>query len=278
MDANKTDDKNDIMKEETKKADEGGFWDGAITNKGKLNWLFVGIACLVLIGAVALLGQEIWWEKPEDGIRLGEEQQNGGALLQIEGGQVADLPEEDETGTDVNGTETQTPAESQNPGTGEALDQENPDVEPQADVSEEEVPTTAAPTTWLPPAVAEISRNYGYGFDETYQDYRFHGGLDWAMDMGEPVFAVAPGTVESAAEDAQWGGRVEISHGGGFKSVYLGLIPAGLVEGQAVEGGETIGTISPAPTAEAAQGSHLHLELWQDGERLNPGDYISSNE
>ena len=278
MDANKINDKNDIMKEEPKKTDDGGFWDGAITSKGKLNWLFVGIACLVLIGAVALLGQEIWWDKPEDGIQLGEEQQNGNALLQIGGGHVAELPEENEAETAANGTEVQKPDENQDPDTGEAVNQENLTVEPQADAPEEEIPTAAAPSTWLPPAVAEISRDYGYGFDETYQDYRFHGGLDWEMGMGEPVFAVAPGTVESASEDAQWGGRVEISHGGGFKSVYLGLIPAGLVEGQAVEGGETIGTISHAPTSEAAQGSHLHLELWRDGERLNPGDYISSNQ
>lgn len=278
MDANKINDKNDIMKEEPKKTDDGGFWDGAITSKGKLNWLFVGIACLVLIGAVALLGQEIWWDKPEDGIQLGEEQQNGNALLQIGGGHVAELPEENEAETAANGTEVQKPGENQNLDTEEAVNQENLTVEPQADAPEEEIPTAAAPSTWLPPAVAEISRDYGYGFDETYQDYRFHGGLDWEMGMGEPVFAVAPGTVESASEDAQWGGRVEISHGGGFKSVYLGLIPAGLVEGQAVEGGETIGTISPAPTSEAAQGSHLHLELWRDGERLNPGDYISSNQ
>lgn len=128
--------------------------------------------------------------------------------------------------------------------------------------------------TWLPPANGSWGRLYGYQLDPTFDDYRFHSGVDMPLAEGEPVFAIANGTIIKAAKDKDWQGRVEIKHAGGITSVYLGIIPSGISQGQAVVAGETIGTVAASPRIEALQEPHLHLEIITEEGNKNPLDYI----
>ncbi|MGI5891263.1 MAG: peptidoglycan DD-metalloendopeptidase family protein [Bacillota bacterium] len=127
---------------------------------------------------------------------------------------------------------------------------------------------------WLPPATGTWSRQYGYQLDPTFDDYRFHSGVDMSLAVGELVFAVADGTVTKAASDNYWGGCIEIEHAGGMKSIYRCITPSGIKEGQSVVAGETIGTVAPSPKAEAMQEPHLHLEISSEDGQQNPLDYI----
>lgn len=131
----------------------------------------------------------------------------------------------------------------------------------------------AAPETWLPPALGTWERAYGFSLDPTHDDYRLHSGMDMPLPLGDLVFAVAAGTVSKSANDDRWGGRVEITHGGGYTSVYLGIVPS-VKEGQTIQGGDTIATIAPSPPAEKAQDTHLHFELWSEEELVDPATYL----
>jgi murein DD-endopeptidase MepM/ murein hydrolase activator NlpD len=148
---------------------------------------------------------------------------------------------------------------------------------PTAGTEESEPEAISAATkvdAWLPPANGSWGRLYGYQLDPTFDDYRFHSGVDMPLAEGEPVFAVANGTVVKAADDEDWQGRVEIKHAGGITSVYLGIVPSGVSQGQAVVAGETIGTVAASPRVEALQDPHLHLEIITEEGNQNPLDYI----
>ncbi|GEM_PF-1380776 len=125
------------------------------------------------------------------------------------------------------------------------------------------------------PAAGTWDRAYGYGYDETYNDYRFHGGVDMYLAMGTLVSAVAAGTVTSIETEPGWGQVIKIDHGGGLVSVYAGLEILNLQKGDSVVSGVAIGKIIKFPANEKALQPHLHLELWLNGTRQNPADYFS---
>ncbi|MBZ0263332.1 M23 family metallopeptidase [bacterium] len=96
---------------------------------------------------------------------------------------------------------------------------------------------------------------------------RSHSGIDIAVPRGTPVRSVASGMVIAADWTPRLGNRVIIDHGGGNISVYghnemLLVYPrervyAGMPIALAGNSG-----ISTAP--------HLHLEIWVDGQAVDP--------
>ena len=142
------------------------------------------------------------------------------------------------------------------------------------EAEEESATVSTPPANWLSPSTGVFGRGFGYNYDSTYEDYRFHSGVDMTLDMGELVFAIADGKVKKAITDNVWDGRVEIEHAGGLVSVYLGILPSGIKEGDEIQAGETIGTVGPAPTVEAVDGPHLHLEMLLDNQYVDPLEYL----
>ena len=64
-------------------------------------------------------------------------------------------------------------------------------------------------------------------------------------------------------------------HGGGLKSVYLGLIEnAAVRKGQEVTAGEVLGAVSASSLFESLEQVHLHLEMTVNGRRVDPLDYL----
>ena len=122
---------------------------------------------------------------------------------------------------------------------------------------------------WLQPASGEWTRLFGFAYDPTRQDYRFHEGLDMPLAEGSPIGAAASGTVISATEDELWGGVIVLEHSGGWLSIYKCLTPA-VTPGQSVAAGEVIGNICASPPAEASQESHLHFEMHLNEEAEDP--------
>ena len=124
------------------------------------------------------------------------------------------------------------------------------------------------------PLAGEEIRGYGIGYDVTFRDYRFHGGLDWQGAEGEPVLAALAGEVAELSDDPVYGQGVTLAHGEKLSTVYLGLIPAvGLTVGQQVEQGEEIGRLTAPPVFEDAEPPHLHWEVRLEGKTVDPADY-----
>lgn len=114
-------------------------------------------------------------------------------------------------------------------------------------------------------------------FDDTMQDYRAHGAVDFVGGNGDKVVAVNDGLVTKVYKDDMYGIVVEIDHGGSFVAKYCGLDSASVKKGQYVDIGNAIGTLGKIP-CESAQGSHLHFEATYDGKTVNPLDVMGKTE
>ncbi|WP_297731079.1 M23 family metallopeptidase [uncultured Maricaulis sp.] len=82
-----------------------------------------------------------------------------------------------------------------------------------------------------------------------------HWGLDWANEVGTPVYAPAGGLVTLAEPDMYYeGGLIFIDHGQGLVSAFLHLSGVDVSEGDIVEQGQLIGAMGAGGRA---TGSHL---------------------
>ena len=82
-----------------------------------------------------------------------------------------------------------------------------------------------------------------------------HWGLDWANDVGTPIYAPAGGRVTLAEPDMYYeGGLIFIDHGQGLVSAFLHLSGVSVEAGDIVEQGQLIGQMGAGGRA---TGSHL---------------------
>ncbi len=105
---------------------------------------------------------------------------------------------------------------------------------------------------------------------------RVHHGVDLAAPQGTDVAAAAAGTVEAATdnyrEEPARGLVVVVDHGEGYKTYYGHLESIAVTLGQSVVSGDMIGTVG---STGLSTGPHLHFEIWQDGESVEPGRFIT---
>lgn len=130
------------------------------------------------------------------------------------------------------------------------------------------------PVFTFPVRGAEVQREYSGAqlvFDETMGDWRTHNGTDFVCDEGDEVMAVLDGVVERIYEDGLLGACVVLDHGADLKSLYCGLTVAeGLREDQKLSAGQTLGRASGSILSESAQSCHVHLELRESGQLIDP--------
>jgi murein DD-endopeptidase MepM/ murein hydrolase activator NlpD len=96
-----------------------------------------------------------------------------------------------------------------------------------------------------------------------------HNGVDFASPVGTPVYATAPGVVQSAGNGGPCGNMVAIAHAGGITSVYchLSRFAAGLHPGQRVEGRQLIAYVGQTGRV---TGPHLHFGIKKNGVFIDP--------
>ena len=111
-------------------------------------------------------------------------------------------------------------------------------------------------------------------YNPTHGHWATHEGVDFMAAAGTDVMSVFEGTVKSITTDSYYGTTVVISHQDGFESVYKLLDEVTLKEGDKVTQGQVIGKVSGSALAEVASGAHLHFELYKNGEKINPADYM----
>lgn len=137
-------------------------------------------------------------------------------------------------------------------------------------------PTGADEVTFICPVNGTLIKNYSADipvFSLTMEDYRVHCGVDIAADAGTKVLAAANGTVSKVYYDPMMGQTVEISHAGGYVTVYKNLgtsIPLGIEEGASVTAGDLIGYVGDTALVEISDSPHLHLEMQNNGDNTDP--------
>ncbi|MEQ9468823.1 MAG: M23 family metallopeptidase [Ekhidna sp.] len=100
-----------------------------------------------------------------------------------------------------------------------------------------------------------------------------HYGVDIVAQENEPVRSVADGVVIMSSWTLDGGYILAIQHPGNLISVYKHNSELFKNVGNFVAAGEVVATIGN--TGELTSGPHLHLELWHNGNPVNPQEYIA---
>lgn len=112
-------------------------------------------------------------------------------------------------------------------------------------------------------------------YDETMGDWRTHSALDIAAEPDTRVMATAAGTVSAVYDDPLMGTTVVIEHGNGLTSLYASLAENPTVQvGDEVYTGTIIGSAGNTAVAESGRASHIHFAMYQDGQAVDPEDYL----
>ncbi|MGL5719081.1 MAG: peptidoglycan DD-metalloendopeptidase family protein [Paraclostridium sp.] len=96
---------------------------------------------------------------------------------------------------------------------------------------------------------------------------RPHRGIDFRANIGEPVYAIKDGVVETAGVISGGGNTVTIRHSDGSISEYMHLDTIGVKPGQKVTAGINIGK---AGNTGRSGGPHLHLGIKKGSRHLDP--------
>jgi murein DD-endopeptidase MepM/ murein hydrolase activator NlpD len=96
---------------------------------------------------------------------------------------------------------------------------------------------------------------------------RMHRGIDFHAPYGSPIYAVTDGVVEFAGQHGGHGNFVKLGHGGGLETGYAHMSRIAVTPGERVSRGEVIGYVG---TSGLSTGPHLHFEVYEHGETVNP--------
>lgn len=139
--------------------------------------------------------------------------------------------------------------------------------------------TSSSGWTWPVPGYSRITSGYGYRIHPVYGYRRMHTGIDISAPFGSPIVASRPGTVilvRNPVEGQNWGGSgygnyIVIDHGDGLATLYAHLKSTHVSTMQQVQAGDRIGSCGSTGTS---TGSHLHFEVWINGNHTNPLSYL----
>lgn len=159
-----------------------------------------------------------------------------------------------------------------NPSPSQQMEEERKET-PSAQDTSTSIGVAAKTPSLIIPASGNWDREYGYGYDETLEDYRFHHGTDMPLSLGELVFCAFDGEITEIGNDDYYGQWVEITHEGGIITKYYG-IETNLASGISLKAGEVVGQVVASPLFETEQIPHLHFEVWLDGKTVDPLLYI----
>ncbi|KAB2950992.1 peptidoglycan DD-metalloendopeptidase family protein [Heliorestis acidaminivorans] len=121
------------------------------------------------------------------------------------------------------------------------------------------------------PQNARVTSPYGGRIHPVLKTSRFHTGVDFAASTGTPILASQTGIVIFAGSSGGYGNTVILDHGGGTSTLYAHMSVIGVREGQTVQKGERIGAVGSTGWS---TGPHLHFEVRQNGQHVNPMPYI----
>ncbi len=107
---------------------------------------------------------------------------------------------------------------------------------------------------------------------ETYNREKKHFAVDVVAPKDTPIKSVANGIVIFAEWTAETGYVIIVEHKEGLLSVYKHNGSLNKSQGDIVRSGEVIASVGN--TGEYTTGPHLHFELWDNGDPVNPLDFI----
>ncbi|MEL4506263.1 M23 family metallopeptidase [Luteococcus sp. H138] len=132
-----------------------------------------------------------------------------------------------------------------------------------------------SPGGWAKPGEGQVTSRYGTRFHPVLHVLKTHTGTDFSGGCDAGIFAAHDGTVKQAgAAGPAYGNSIEIDHGGGITSFYGHMTSGGVLvsAGDQVKAGQLI---ARQGSAGYSTGCHLHFEIHQDGQIVDPTPYLA---
>ncbi|MBW4650400.1 MAG: peptidoglycan DD-metalloendopeptidase family protein [Kastovskya adunca ATA6-11-RM4] len=121
------------------------------------------------------------------------------------------------------------------------------------------------------PSDGTITSSFGWRNHPVLGYGRFHAGLDFGASYGSTIRAADRGTVIFSGWYGGYGYAVVIDHGDAIATLYGHASKLHVSEGQTVEKGEAIAAVG---STGLSTGPHLHFEVRQNGEPVDPLSYL----
>ena len=115
-----------------------------------------------------------------------------------------------------------------------------------------------------------VSSEFGWRVLWGVNDY--HYGIDLACANGTEIYAFNGGTVVKSEWHYSYGNYVVIDHGGGISTLYAHMSQRVAQAGDYVAPGQLIGYVGMTGSA---SGYHLHFEVRENGEVVQPRNYLT---
>jgi murein DD-endopeptidase MepM/ murein hydrolase activator NlpD len=130
---------------------------------------------------------------------------------------------------------------------------------------------------WAVPASGRITGGYGPRSvicNGGQCSGSYHYATDIGTGCGAPIYAANAGVVSWAGRLGTYGNFVKISHGDNVSTGYAHIRNGGYAvsSGQSVSAGQII---AYSGDTGAANGCHLHFEVWIGGNRINPVPFMA---
>ncbi len=121
------------------------------------------------------------------------------------------------------------------------------------------------------PSEGEITSGFGWRLHPILGYQRFHAGVDFGADYGSEIRAADRGLVIFAGWYGGYGDAVIIDHGSGITTLYGHTSGLYVAEGETVTRGQPIAAVG---SSGLSTGPHLHFEVRQEGEPVDPMAYF----
>jgi murein DD-endopeptidase MepM/ murein hydrolase activator NlpD len=128
---------------------------------------------------------------------------------------------------------------------------------------------------WALPVGGWISSPQGWRIHPISGGWLYHAGTDIAAGCGTTIYAAAAGVVNYAGPNGGYGNYLQIDHGGGIETGYGHIQWGGILVGigQSVAPGQPVAYVG---TTGNSTGCHLHLEVHQNGEAIDPVPFFAN--
>jgi murein DD-endopeptidase MepM/ murein hydrolase activator NlpD len=125
----------------------------------------------------------------------------------------------------------------------------------------------------IPPITSGYhSSDYGSRIDPFDGKASFHAGIDFVAPTGTNFTSTASGIVVSTRQLPDFGNVIEIDHGNGLHSLYAHASRILVQQGELVLKGQVIGQVG---TTGRSTGPHLHFEVHENGQPINPQKFLN---
>ncbi len=126
--------------------------------------------------------------------------------------------------------------------------------------------------TFIMPVDGEITSPFGERIHPVFNTAKFHTGIDIDGEIGTAIKSSTSGRVKEVGEDESNGKFVRVESGN-YVIIYAHCYKTLVKEGQKVKQGDIIAEVGDTGIV---SGSHLHFEIQENNESINPLEKLNS--